>query len=60
MISFIIGIPSLVLLFAFITETNPIDPTWHGSVLRTISIFVAILIITGGMIWEDSRKRDIL
>lgn len=52
MIVFILGVSCLVTLFGYLSHTNPPDPTWVDSTIRTLSILGGIVLVTIGMILE--------
>ncbi len=45
MIALVIGVACLVGLFGYLSHTNPVDPTWIESTLRTLTMFGGTLFV---------------
>ena len=52
MILLVVGVPLLVALFGYLCRTNPYDPTWIDSLLRTSAIWGGMVVMVIGMAIE--------
>ena len=47
MLTIVCGVPLLTLLFSFLSHTNPVDPAWTDSLLRTVLIWTGTVVVAG-------------
>ena len=57
MIALVIGVPCLVGLFGYLSHTNPLDPTWIDSTVRTSLTFFGVLVLTV-LVFLESKYID--
>lgn len=57
MLTIVCGVPLLVLLFSFLSNTNPVDPEWTDSFMRTVLIWSGTVVV-GAVAFIEAKYFD--